>query len=89
MTPGQAVDLFRGVLAETFWISLPLLAAGFAVGIVVSLLQVLTSMQDSGIATIPRLAAFLAVLLLALPWMLTRLTGYATRLWSDLGPYAR
>lgn len=89
MTPAVVADLFRGALTETFWLSLPLLLAGFLAGIVISLLQVLTSMQDSGVSTIPRLAAFLVALLVALPWMLTHLVGYTARLWADLGVYAR
>ncbi len=46
-----------------FWLSAPLLAIGFAAGIVVSLVQIATSMQDNAFSTIPRLLAFLAGLL--------------------------
>lgn len=89
MTVAVVTDLFRGALTETFWLSLPLLLAGFVVGVVVSLFQVLTSMQDSGFSTVPRLGAFLAVLLLALPWMLGHLIAYTAGLWANFGAYAR
>lgn len=73
----------------TFWLALPLLAIGFVVGIAISLLQIVTSMQDSAFSTVPRLAAFLVGLLLFLPWMLMRLMSYTTALLGDLGRYAR
>ena len=72
-----------------FWLSLPLLAIGFLAGIVVSLVQIVTSMQDASFGSVPRLAAFLVGLLLFLPWMLTKAMGYTTALLGDLGRYAR
>ena len=72
----------------TFWLSLPVLAAGFIIGIVVSLAQILTSIQDSSFSAVPRLTAFLATLLLAMPWMLTKLMSYTTVLLGNLGRFA-
>jgi len=89
MTPELAVQIFRHALLETFWLSLPLLAIGFVVGIAVSLLQVLTSIQDTSFGAVPRLAAFLVGVLLMLPWMTSRLMTYTTALLSDFGHYAR
>lgn len=88
MTPSGATDLMRHVFMTTFWLSLPILAAGFVIGIVVSLAQILTSIQDSSFSTVPRLAVFLVTLLLAMPWMLSRLMSYATALFGDLGRFA-
>ena len=48
-----------------------------------------TSIQDASVGTVPRLAAFLGALLLALPWMLTQLTNYTNRLFGDLGRFAQ
>ncbi len=89
MTPELVVETIRQALMMAFWLSLPLLAVGFFAGIVMSLVQVLTSMQDSAFGTVPRLAAFLVALLLALPWMLNRLVGYTAGILGDLGRYAR
>lgn len=89
MTPEFAIEIFRHTLMETFWLSLPLLAIGFAVGIAVSLLQVMTSIQDTSFAAVPRLTAFLLGLLLMLPWMTSRLIAYTTALLGDFGRYAR
>jgi len=88
MTPEMAVSIIRSALFETFWVALPLLAIGFVVGIVVSLLQVLTSIQDASFGMVPRLAAFLFGLVLLLPWMTARLVSFTTLLFGDLGRYA-
>jgi flagellar biosynthesis protein FliQ len=89
MTPELAIQVFRHALLETFWLSLPLLGIGFAVGIAVSLLQVLTSIQDTSFAAVPRLTAFLIGVLLMLPWMTSHLIAYTTTLLGDFGRYAR
>jgi len=85
----MAVNIFRHMLMETFWLSIPILAIGFAVGIAVSLLQVLTSIQDTSFGAVPRLTAFLVGLLLLLPWMTSHLISYTTSLLSDFARYAR
>ena len=89
MTAAAVVDLMRNVMMTTFWLSVPLLAIGFVVGIVISLIQILTSIQDTSFAAVPRLAAFLGGILLAMPWMLARLMTYTTALLGDLGRFAR
>ncbi len=89
MTPESAVQIIRDALMVTFWLGAPLLAIGFVTGIAVSLVQIATSMQDNAFSTIPRLVAFLAGLLLFMPWMLARITTYTTALLGDLGRYAR
>ena len=89
MTSDLVVQIIRQALLMAFWLSAPLLIVGFAAGIVISLIQIVTSIQDTGFNTIPRLAVFLVTLLLALPWMLQKITGYTTFMLEDLGRYAR
>jgi flagellar biosynthetic protein FliQ len=89
VTPEFVIATIRDALMAAFWLSLPLLAVGFIAGIIVSLVQVLTSMQDSAFNAVPRLLAFLAATLLALPWMLRYMMTYAGGILGDLGRYAR
>jgi flagellar biosynthesis protein FliQ len=72
----------------SFWLAAPLLALGFAMGTIISLVQIATSMQDTAFSTIPRLIVFLFGILLLLPWMLQRAMSYAITLLGDLGRYA-
>jgi len=88
MTPALAVEIFRHALLETFWLSLPILMIGFVIGIGISLIQVLTSIQDTSFAAVPRLVAFLFGLLLLLPWMTAKLVSYTTILLGDFSRYA-
>jgi len=89
MTPQSVVHIMRHALMTTFWLGLPLLAIGFVAGIVISLVQIATSIQDSSFSTVPRLGAFLAGLVLLMPWMLGRLMDYTTAILGNLELYAR
>ncbi|MCS7315914.1 MAG: flagellar biosynthetic protein FliQ [Bryobacteraceae bacterium] len=89
MSPEAAIHLIRQAALAAFWVSAPLLVIGFVVGVVVSLVQVLTSMQDAAFNAIPRLGAFLAGFLLLLPWMLRYMTSYTQALLGDFTRYAR
>ena len=89
MTPELVIQILREALMMAFWLAAPLLAVGFVAGILISLVQIVTSIQDTGFNTIPRLGAFLAASLLVLPWMLQKISGYTVALLGDLGRYAR
>jgi flagellar biosynthetic protein FliQ len=89
MTPELIVEIVREALLAAFWLAAPLLAVGFAAGVVISLVQIVTSIQDSAFGTVPRLAAFLAGMLVLMPWMLKKSVAYTVALFSDFGRYAR
>lgn len=89
MDPSAAVEMVKQALWTASVISLPLLVLCCVVGLVVSLLQVVTSLQDPAFSALLRLAAFLAGVVLLLPWMLTRLMGYTSDVLGHLGRYAR
>jgi flagellar biosynthetic protein FliQ len=89
MTPDTVVQIIRQTFLAAFWLAAPLLAIGFIAGIVISLVQIATSMQDNAFSTIPRLVAFLAGLLFLLPWMLQRMMSYTVSILGDLSRYAR
>lgn len=89
MTPEYVVQVIREALMMAFWVSAPLLAVGFVVGIVISLVQIMTSIQDTGFNAIPRLIAFLATFILVLPWMLQKMTAYTVLILGNLGRYAK
>jgi len=89
MTPEAVIQIIRQALMTTFWLAAPLLILGFVAGIVISLVQIATSMQDNAFSTIPRLVAFLVGILLMLPWMLQKTMSYTTALLGDFARYAR
>ena len=87
MTPENAIHIIREALMAAFWLSAPLLAVGFVVGIVMNLVQVATSLQDSAFSTFPRLAAFLGGFIVLMPWMLNKLTTYTSAVFTDIAKY--
>jgi flagellar biosynthetic protein FliQ len=89
MTPEYAVQLVRECMMMMFWLSAPFLLAGFVTGIVMSLLQIVTSIQDAAFSTVPRLAVFLAVATISMPWVLQKAMTYATAILGNLSRYAR
>jgi flagellar biosynthetic protein FliQ len=89
MTSDTVVEILRQALMMAFWVAGPLLMIGLATGILISLTQIVTSIQDTGFSTIPRLVVFLVAILLLMPWMIQRMTVYTTSLFGDLGRYAR
>jgi flagellar biosynthesis protein FliQ len=89
MTPDSVVEIIRQSLMAAFWLSAPLLAIGLVAGVVVSLLQIVTSIQDTAFSAVPRLMAFLVGIMLLLPWMLSKLMAYTISIMGDLPRYAR
>jgi flagellar biosynthetic protein FliQ len=89
MTSDTVVEILRQALMMAFWVAGPLLMIGLATGILISLTQIVTSIQDTGFSTIPRLIVFLVAILLLMPWMIQRMTVYTAALFGDLGRYAR
>jgi flagellar biosynthetic protein FliQ len=89
MTPEFTIQILRQCLITAFWLAAPLLIVGFVTGITVSIIQIITSIQDTAFNAIPRLVAFLATFMLALPWMLQKMTAYTVGILGDLSRYAK
>ena len=89
MTPEFAVQIIRQSLTMALWVAAPLLVVGFVVGIVMSLIQILTSIQDSAFGAIPRLCAFLGGFIVALPWILNKMMQYTISILGNLNRYAQ
>lgn len=89
MTPESAIQLIRTALMTAVWVSAPILLIAFIVGIVINIVQIVTSLQDSAFSTIPRLAAFLVGFLILLPWMVSRMIAYTVTLFGNLAQHAR
>jgi flagellar biosynthesis protein FliQ len=87
MNTEQVVALARNSLMIALWLSAPLLLIATVVSLLVNVVQTLTSLQDSTISTVPRLAAVAVAALVFLPWMMRKLLLYTVGLWSDFHPF--
>ena len=83
MSPDVVVDLGRAMLEEVIILVAPVLIVAIATSLLVNIVQVLTSLQDQTLSTIPRLLATGTALFILMPWMLRHLTSYTTVLLSD------
>ncbi|HZW09572.1 MAG TPA: flagellar biosynthetic protein FliQ [Phycisphaerales bacterium] len=78
----SAVYLVRETLLAALKIAAPVLLAGVAIGLVVSLIQSITSIQDQTLSFVPKIAAMIIVAALLLPWIALRLVEYAAELFT-------
>lgn len=78
MSPGLAVELLHRAVVICLLVAAPLLITSLLVGVVVSLMQALTQIQEQTLTFIPKLIAVAVVLMLSLPWMMRELIEYLT-----------
>ena len=84
MTPALALDLLRNAILVALTVAAPLLATALLVGILVSLIQAVTQIQEQTLTFIPKLLAMAAVFLIMLPWSVARLVDFLVTLLRSL-----
>ena len=89
MSEALVVGTMRQAIEAAILVSLPMLGAGLVAGVLVSMLQTVTSIQDNVLAFIPRAAAMFVVFALTFPWMLRLLTGFSRSLIERLPEFIR
>ena len=84
MTPQSVLALGQQALEMTLLMAAPLLPTALAVGLLVSVLQAATQINEMTLTFIPKLIAMFAELLITGPWMLTKLVDYMQRMFSGI-----
>lgn len=84
MTPGTVMEIGRQAIEVTLMISAPMLLTALVVGLIISIFQAATQLNESTLQFVPKLVAMLLVLLLAGPWMLQYLIDYIQRLLGSI-----
>jgi len=82
MSQDQIIAIGQRTMWVTLEISLPILAVALLVGLVVSILQAVTQLQEPTLTFIPKILAVFLVIALAGPWMLNTLMDFTTELWG-------
>jgi flagellar biosynthetic protein FliQ len=80
----MAVELARKTLETAFLLSAPILLVATVVGLLISVLQVMSSVQDMTLSTVPRLFAVALTIFLLLPWSLRKLMIFTLQVLTDL-----
>jgi flagellar biosynthetic protein FliQ len=89
MSEALILGVVRQAIETALIVTLPMLLAGLAAGVCVSIFQTVTSIQDNVLAFIPRAAAIFCVFALTFPWMLRVVTGFAASLIQRLPELVR
>ena len=84
MTPETVVSMARTAMEITLMVSAPLLLVGLIIGLVVSIFQAATSINEQTLSFIPKLVGVFITLVLAGPWMLTIMTDYMRSIFTGI-----
>jgi flagellar biosynthesis protein FliQ len=84
MSEALIVDLARKALTTTLMLSAPMLLASLCIGLIVGILQSVTSIQEQTLTYVPKLIGISVVFLVALPWMIQLAVKYTVELFRSL-----
>lgn len=84
MTPGTVMEIGRQAIEVTLTIAAAPLLAALAVGLIISIFQAATQINESTLQFVPKLVALFLVIMLFGPWMLQYLTDYIQRLFGSI-----
>ena len=84
MTPTTVIEIGRNAVEITLLISAPLFIAALVTGLIVSIFQAATQINEATLSFVPKLIAIFATLIVAGPWMLTMMTDYMRRLYKSI-----
>ena len=89
MTPEFAIGFGRQAIELCLMMALPMLGVGLAVGVCVSIIQAATQIQEMTLTFIPKVVSMFIALLLALPWLMERMTTFTRELFINIQTYVR
>lgn len=84
MTPTTVIELGRQAVEVTLMVSAPLFIAALVTGLVISIFQAATQINEMTLSFVPKLVATFVTLVLAGPWMITLLTDFIRRLFESI-----
>ncbi len=89
MSPEMVIGIARQAIQVTLLVSLPILGIGLLVGVVVSLVQAATQIQEMTLTFVPKIISIFVALLLLLPWIMNHLMSYTIELFTNIPNYMR
>ena len=85
MTEALVVSIMVEAMRMATLLSAPILIGALVVGLLVSIFQAVTQIQEQTLAIIPKMGAMIAVLAILFPWFLSQATTYMTTIFSNFG----
>ena len=87
MTEALVVSIMVEAMRMATLLSAPILIGALVVGLVVSIFQAVTQIQEQTLAIIPKMGAMIAVLAILFPWFLTQATSYMSTIFTNIPQY--
>ena len=89
MPEEMILRLAKQTLETVLLVSAPMLGAGLIVGILISVVQIVTSIHDTALAFVPRIVVTFVIFLVVFPWMMNTMVSYTHTLLASFQPYVR
>ena len=89
MPEEMILRLAKQTLETVLLVSAPMLGAGLVVGILISIVQIVTSIHDTALAFVPRIVVTFVIFLVVFPWMMNTMISYTHTLLASFQPYLR
>lgn len=87
MTEAQFLELIQQTLLVIIQISLPVLMVSLGIGLIISLFQAVTQIQEATLTFVPKIIVSLITMSLMGPWMLHTFVSFVNRLYENLGNF--
>ncbi len=89
MSPEQVIAYARESIQLALMMALPMLGIGLTVGVVVSIIQAATQIQEATLSFIPKIVAIFLTLLLAFPWLMDKMITFTQEVFLNIPIYIR
>ncbi len=89
MSPDLVMDIAKEAIEITLYLSLPILGISLIVGLLVSLFQAVTQIQEATLTFVPKIVAMFVSLLFLLPWMMNKMIHYTEQIIVNIPQYIR
>ena len=87
ITEGGILDIARGAIYTIIITSAPLLIVSLVIGLIISIFQTVTSIQEQTLTFVPKILGIFVTMLICGSWMLNNMTSLIDRLWSNFSYY--
>ncbi|HOE79047.1 MAG TPA: flagellar biosynthesis protein FliQ [Smithellaceae bacterium] len=89
MTPEVVMALMAETIKTTLLVAAPMLIVGLIIGVIISLFQAVTQIQEMTLVFVPKIVGVLITLVVALPWILGLLINFTNRLFTSIPLYVK
>ncbi len=84
MTPETVIEIGQAAMKTVFFVAGPMLVAGMVVGLLISIVQAATQINEMTMTFVPKIIAVFLVLVLSLPWAIGNLTSFTTEMFNRI-----